>query len=104
MLDYRLRFVDKATAQAALLSFCHDDNAACQWVTTSHRWALDPIGPLVVTLPVVDPATLAVVTPAVIDASYHVNIRLLAADDALVAEIEATGAVLTPTNPRRVWA
>ena len=105
MIDYRLKFANEVAAKAALPSFTLvDKNDMVQWLTANHRWSLDPIGPCELVRAVIDPVTMQVTTPAVVDLSYHVNIRLQAPDETLDAEIVATGAAVTPKNPRRVWA
>ena len=90
-----LRFDDEAQAKAVLSEFVNAEGA---WFTASHDHALDPIGPLVLTHPVVDPETGEVVEPAVVDDRYHVNLRVK-----LEWPIPAEH-VVVPENPRRVWA
>jgi hypothetical protein len=97
MLDFYLCAADEATMRAALPDFVREDGT---WITSGHRWALDPIGPIVTT-PAVIGTDGNVTAPAVIDERYHANIRLI--DETLASAIPADLQVV-PTNPRRVWA
>ncbi|WP_372395178.1 hypothetical protein ABMY26_06845 (plasmid) [Azospirillum sp. HJ39] len=83
------------------------DGALC-WLIAASVCDVDPIGPLALTAPVVDPETGEVVTPAVVDERYHLNIypaplRLGADPDAWAAIVAAADPFTVPdiANPRR---
>lgn len=81
------------------------DGATC-WLTAGPVCDLDPIGPLALTAPVVDPDTGEVVTPAVVDERFHANVRgpRRGADPAEWAAIVEAAAPYTLTEvntPRR---
>lgn len=96
MIDLHLR-ADTEADMISSLPWAYVDGA---WATSTAAYALDLIGPLSVTPPVIDEHG-NVVTPADIDRRFHANIRLL--DDSLRALIPDT-VVVEALNPRRVWA
>ncbi|KAA0576669.1 hypothetical protein [Azospirillum sp. Sh1] len=81
------------------------DDAPC-WLTAGPVCDLDVIGALALTAPVVDPDTGEVVTPAVVDERFHVNMRgpRIGADPAAWAAIVSAAEPYTLSdiaNPRR---
>ena len=96
ILDFFLR-ADTEDALAAALPFARDDNG---WAGGGHSFALDLIGPIETT-PAVYDAEGNVVTPAVVDAAFHANLRLL--DETLAGQVPQS-VQITVINPRRVWA
>lgn len=83
------------------------DGAPC-WLTAGPVCDLATIGPLALTPAVVDPETGEVLTPAVIDERYHLNVyparlRLGAGPDAWAAIVAAADPFILSdiANPRR---
>ena len=76
MKTLRLRADTEAALVEALpmLRTVDADGTPC-WLTAGPACDLDPIGPLALTAPVVDPETGEVVEPAVVDERYHANLR-----------------------------
>jgi hypothetical protein len=75
-------------------------------VRASHTHALDPVGTIVKTRAVID-AGGEVVTPAVLYAGWHANLRLFGADAAARADaVRATGLALdsAPATPSVEWS
>lgn len=66
----RLRFPDEATAINVLSTYRQDD----AWAAYTHDYALDVIGPVAVSQAVIDTETGEVITPAVVDERFHVNL------------------------------
>ena len=98
MTTIYLRAVSEDALKAAL-PFAVIDG---EWRPYTHDWAIDLIGPMVVT-PAVMGGTVdepVIVTPAVIDGRYHANLSFLRG---FSAEINPA-IIITPTNPRRRWA
>jgi hypothetical protein len=98
MTTIYLRAATEADMKAAL-PFAVTDG---EWVTYTHDWAIDLIGPMVVT-PAVMGGTVdepVIVTPAVIDTGFHANLSFLRG---FSAEID-TAIIITPANPKRRWA
>lgn len=97
MLDLCLR-ADSEAALKAAIPFAV--SAEGEWIVASHQWAFDPIGAVVVT-----PAVLGlegeVVEPAVLDARFHANLRLL---DAMIEPFVPIEMRVAPLTPSRVWA
>lgn len=96
MIDLVLRFDDEAQAVSALSRY----RQPYGWLLASESHALDPIGPLVLSQPVVDSEAGVVVTPASIDHRYHVNLRVLSGDAPAGLETYT----VNPDHPARVWA
>jgi len=69
------------------------------WLTASHAHALDPIGPIVTAPAEVDEEG-NVITPAVVDEGFHVNLRVLSGDTQAGLEPYT----VHPAEPKRVWA
>ncbi|NYZ18016.1 hypothetical protein HL658_36230 [Azospirillum sp. RWY-5-1] len=101
-----LRAADEATLAAALPWLRGtDQQGAPGWLTAGHHHALDPIGPLVLTPPAVDPVTGEELAPAEVDGRWHANLRVDGAHpehDAIMAACEPF--IIHPTNPRRTFA
>ena len=98
MTTIYLRAVSEDALKAAL-PFAVIDG---EWRPYTHDWAIDLIGPMVVT-PAVMGGTLeapVVITPSVIDTGFHANLSFLRG---FSAEINPA-IIITPTNPRRRWA
>ncbi len=74
-----------------------DENGDQVIVRYTHRWAIDWGVPIVVTPAVIEGQT--VVSPAVMDTRFHVNLRLI--DDSLDPP---AGLEVFPAPPQRVWA
>lgn len=97
MTDYFLRFINAATADAAL------SIPLPGYTPTSEAgagWAVEHIGTIY------EPATMGADGNAVQGAArpgYHVNVRVV---DSLASACDATFAAfaVTPANPVRVWA
>ena len=115
MRDYCLRAETEAALKAALpFAVSTEDETvngvvtrpAGSWITSAPGvYALDLIGALVVEDAVFgepDPETgeREILTPAVMDEGFHANLRCLGD---FAPEIDA-GLIVTPSNPRRVWA
>lgn len=96
MIDLSLRFENEDAAKIVLQQF----HTGTEWKTASHHHALDPIGPIVTSAPVVDPETREIVTPATVDNRFHVN---LLTDDQDLAD-SLSEHVVVPSVRRRVWA
>jgi len=94
-MDIMLRFADEATAKAKLSAYQGEDG----WLTASHAHALDPIGPIVTAPAEVDDEG-EIITPAVVDEGFHVNLRVLSGD----APDGLEPYTVHPTEPKRVWA
>lgn len=103
MLDLYLRAATEAELIAALPWAVNTDG---HLVTTSHAYALDLIGSVVITPAVYDTSggpdvAPILVTPAVVDERCHANLRLL--DESLADQVpEAVRIVVN--SPSRVWA
>ncbi|PWC69092.1 hypothetical protein TSH7_01205 [Azospirillum sp. TSH7] len=76
MKTLRLRADTEAALIDALpmLRTVDADGAPC-WLTAGPVCDVDPIGPLTLTAPVVDPETGEVMEPAVVDERWHANLR-----------------------------
>lgn len=115
MTDYCLRAETEAALKAALpFAVSTEDETvngvvtrpAGSWITSAPGvYALDLIGPMIVEDAVYgdpDPETgePVILTPAVVGSGYHANLRCLGE---FAPDIDA-GLIVTPENPRRVWA
>ncbi|KAA0573327.1 hypothetical protein FZ983_30400 [Azospirillum sp. B21] len=103
----RLRADTEAALIEALpmLRATDEDGAPC-WMTAGPLCDLDPIGPLALTAPVVDPETGEVTEPAVVDERFHANIRgprrgSDPAEWAAIVEAAAPYTLSEVNNPRR---
>lgn len=103
----RLRADDEAALIDALpmLRTVDADGAPC-WLAAGPACDVDPIGPLALTAPVVDPDSGEVTEPAVVDERFHANVRgpRIGADpDAWIAIVEAAApyTLTEVNNPRR---
>ena len=104
--DFCLRAADEAALKAALPWAVHDEDvpdgpSAGDWRRSMPGlFALDLIGPITVEDAVMDEDGETVLTPAVIDDSFHANVRLIGAyAPSIPPEI-----IVTPSAPRRVFA
>jgi hypothetical protein len=99
--DLMYRATDEATwdAWAAIVSLTYDDRP--------NGCYIDEIGPVVVTPAVIGPDG-TIITPAVMDNRYHVNVRLVSGHDPAVLVQGGPGVEwidpATVNNPRRIWA
>lgn len=69
------------------------------WITASHKWAFDPIGPIVIELQVIN-ENMEIVKEAVLDTNFHANLRLI--DETLVNQVPNSIQV-TVNSPSRKW-
>ena len=102
--EFCLKATDEA-ALAAALPFARgvDREGNPCWIGGGHRFALDVIGELALTQPVVsvsEDGVMTVVTPAVMAEGYHANIQVY--DDEIAALIPDSIKIY-PANPRRVF-
>ncbi|MCW2248302.1 hypothetical protein M2352_003936 [Azospirillum fermentarium] len=85
-----------------------DDAGNPCWLTAGPVCDVDPIGPLTLTAPEVDPETGEVLTPAIVGERFHANIRgpRAGADPAAWAAVVQAAApyTLTVANPRQRFA
>ena len=98
MTTIYLRAATEAELKAALPFAVRDG----EWLAYTHDWAIDLIGPMVVT-PAVMGGTVdepVIVTPAVIDGRYHANLEFLRGFTANIP----SAVVITPVSPKRDWA
>ncbi|MHA6641354.1 hypothetical protein [Mesorhizobium sp. A623] len=93
--DLYLR-ADTEADLAAALPFAHQND---EWITSTHDYALDLIGPVVATDGTYDENGKELTAP-IIDARFHANLRCTAEFAALVPE----GIQISPDSPSRVWA
>ncbi len=99
-LDLYLRADTEADLIAALpFARWTDDDEIAHWNRDADEWALDLIGPMMVSAGTYDEAGDEL-TPPVIDNRFHANMRCSEAIAALVPE----AIQVAPDNPRRVWA
>ena len=98
MITLYLRASDRDALIEALpfLAF-GDDGVVCY----TDRYALDLIGPIVITDAVMDADGETVLTPAVTDERFHANLRLF--DESLAGQV-AGELIVTPASPVREWA
>lgn len=94
MIELYLR-ADTETALAEAAPVLRDDSG---WRTDDHRFAIDVIGPVVIT-----PAVIGLdgveMTPAVLDNRFHINVRC----EPLVADQVPEAVRVFPATPRRNW-
>jgi hypothetical protein len=69
------------------------------WITSSHDYALDVIGPLCLT-PATYDADYKPLTPPVMDGRFHVNLRYRGP---LGAKIPSSIRIPAPETPKRGW-
>ncbi|MCO5129835.1 MAG: hypothetical protein M9932_04630 [Xanthobacteraceae bacterium] len=98
MISLYLRAPDHDALIEALPFLAFDDDGA---VGDTDRYAMDLIGPVIVSDAVIGGDGETVVTPAVMDDRYHANLRLL--DESLAAQVPDR-LIVTPARPMREWA
>ena len=99
MTDLYLRAADEAALKTALPWLL---DAEGNWLTASHRWAFDPVGPIA-TSPATTDEQGTLLTAPVFDSRFHANLRLL--DETLAGDVPAEMIVAPePATPTRVWA
>lgn len=96
MIDLYLR-ADTETALAEAAPVLRDDSG---WRTDDHRFAIDVIGPVVITTAAIIDDDGNETTPAVFDNRFHINVRC----EPLIADQIPEYVCVTPSNPRRLWA
>lgn len=104
--DYYLRAADEVAMKAALPWALWGDDAdgefaqAEDWRTQTREYSVDPIGPVVTADAVMAEDGETVVTPAVVDTAFHLNLRCAAGfEPDIPAEL-----IVTPTTPSRMFA
>lgn len=108
-IDFALKADSEAAMRDALRGLGYlatDESGVEQWVRASHTHALDPIGAIVKVRAVID-ARGEVVTPAVLYAGWHANLRLFGAGASARAHaVRATGLALdpVPATPSVEWS
>ncbi|MBF5096026.1 hypothetical protein F1643_18215 [Azospirillum sp. INR13] len=109
MQTLRLRAGDERALISALpMLRVTDPDDGERWLTICHACYVDPIGPLVLTPSLIDPASGQEVAPAVVDARWHLNIigPRAGADPEAWAAIVVAAAPYTLAEiaaPRRGW-
>lgn len=96
MIDSLYKFTDEAEAIALLPDYrAADEEGNAFWKTAGEGFCLDPVGNLYGITPTDDPENPTITT---LD-GWHLNLRTW--DN---REIPAPDHLVTPANPRRVWA
>lgn len=95
MIDLHLRSESEATLAEAC-PFLRDDDG---WLTSGDGFALDIIGPVVITDGEYD-EDFNEITPPVIDSRFHANLRC----SAEIAAMVPSELLVHPSSPKRVWA
>lgn len=96
MIDLMLRFTSEDEAIEALSAYRGPDG----WVYATHGHALDVIGAVERTTPIISPETGDVVVPAIVDNRFHVNLRIIGDEHSNDFEEYR----VNPPQPARVWA
>jgi hypothetical protein len=101
MTDLSLMAATEAALIAALPFLRGTDaDGTAIWITGSHEHALDLIGPITTTPGTYD-ADGKVITPPVVNNSFHANLR---ASDDIISQIPESVIIATPSYPKRVWS
>ena len=96
MIDSLYKFSSEAEAISLLPEYrAADENGNAFWVTASSGHCLDPVGILSDITPTQDPENPTITTLN----GWHLNLRTWDG-----REIPAPAKIVTPANPRRVWA
>ena len=95
MIDSLYKFASEAEAIALLPEYRATSEEGSHWITASSSHCLDPAGHLYEITPTEDPEN-PTVTP--LD-GWHLNLRTWGG-----REIPAQANLVTPVNPKRVWA
>lgn len=100
MIDLYLR-AGNAGALANTCPFLRGENPDGEryWINSGEGWALDVIGPLVITPGTYDEDGNEIISP-VIDQRFHANLRCSEEIAALVPD----SILVNPASPKRVWA
>ena len=102
MLDFCLKFSNEEEAKTVLPSFVQDVGGKLVWKNACFDFCLDAIGPLVITEAIFDAKTFRTIATAVLDNSFHLNIRLFSEN--LLSEVKNSGGVIFPKERKRQWA